>query len=117
MAILNDEQWSLIKGIGIGVGVALVGRKLVPPLRDAGRPLAKAGLKGGLELYEQGREAVARAGETLEDLLVEIEVERKTEALGAAAAARRAADPEQSGPRAVPDPQSAGEGDGSEAEP
>jgi hypothetical protein len=115
MALFDDEQWSLIKGIGIGIGLTLVARELLPPFRDAARPLAKAGLKGGMSAFEKSREALARAGETVEDLVAEVRLEREVAALSAAAAARRGAregsrgggsgrggDP---GPRAVPDPE------------
>ncbi|MGD2113900.1 MAG: DUF5132 domain-containing protein [Acidobacteriota bacterium] len=112
MALFDDEQWSLIKGIGIGIGLTLVARELLPPFRDAARPLAKAGLKGSMSVFERSREALARAGETVEDLVAEVKLEREVAALSAAAAARRGGrggtgdgDSEGNrGPRPVPDP-------------
>jgi hypothetical protein len=47
----------------------------VPIITMAGRPLAKSLVKGGVILYEMGREKVAGAGEALEDLIAEARAE------------------------------------------
>ncbi|TFW27937.1 DUF5132 domain-containing protein [Massilia horti] len=64
----------------VGVSAALAATVLVPVLLPVvvtvGRPVAKSLLKGGLMLYEKGREAVAVAGESVEDMMAEIRAEQ-----------------------------------------
>ena len=72
MAKLGDFLKSdLGKGLAIGPGIGAVGLVLVPALR----PVAKAALKSGILLVEKGRELVAEAGETLEDVVAEVRAE------------------------------------------
>jgi hypothetical protein len=75
MAFLDKDARKTLIGIGVGLGCAAVLPLLKPILRDAGRPLLKATLKGGILAYEKGREVAARWGETLEDLVVEVRAE------------------------------------------
>jgi hypothetical protein len=73
-------------GLGAVVAAVIVAPVLVPAVAAAGRPLAKSLIKGGLMLYEKGREAVAVAGEAAEDILAEIRAEEAQRRAGAAAA-------------------------------
>jgi hypothetical protein len=58
-----------------GIGAIVLAPIVVPVLARAGKPLAKAAIKGGLRLYEQSRGAIAEAGEVLEDLMAEAQAE------------------------------------------
>lgn len=59
------------KGLAIGLGIGAVGLVLVPALR----PVAKSALKGGILLFEKGREWMAEASESLEDVVAEVRAE------------------------------------------
>ncbi len=48
---------------------------LIPAAGKAAKPLAKATIKGGIVLYEQGKGVIANVGETLEDLIAESQAE------------------------------------------
>lgn len=76
----------LSKGVAIGLGVALAAVTVVPVLVTASRPLARVAIKSGLLLLEKGREAMAEAGESLEDLVAEVKAEIAEEREGLAGA-------------------------------
>ena len=59
------------KGVMIGLGVVAAGVVLAPALQ----PMARAAVKTGILLFEKGREWVAEAGETVEDLVAEVRAE------------------------------------------
>jgi hypothetical protein len=44
---------------------------LIPAVATAARPVLKGAMKLGVTLYEKGNEAVAEAGELMEDLIAE----------------------------------------------
>lgn len=71
-----------------GIGVLVVAPLVAPVLMKAGKPLAKAALKGGLRLYEKGRGAIAEAGEVFEDLVAEAQAELADERAQTAASAQ-----------------------------
>jgi hypothetical protein len=87
-------------GIGAALAVTVLAPVVVPVMVTIGRPIAKGLLKGGLMLYERGREAVAVAGESVEDMVAEIRAEDSMQgkAQGAAAAAEGAAASGAGGP-------------------
>jgi hypothetical protein len=62
-------------GLAAGIGAAVV----LPVLAGFGKPLAKAAIKGGLNLYEKSRGFVAEAGEVFEDLVAEARAEMAEE--------------------------------------
>jgi hypothetical protein len=66
---------NLITGLAIGIGAAILAPIVIPAVAAVAKPLAKAALKGGLLLYERGKEAVAEAGEVIEDLVAEAKSE------------------------------------------
>lgn len=72
---------SLAVGITAAVAATVLAPVLVPIIRMAGRPLAKSLVKGGVILYEMGREKVAGAGEALEDLVAEARAKLEQHAL------------------------------------
>jgi hypothetical protein len=62
-------------GIGAAVAATVLAPVLIPVLSRMGRPLAKSLIRGGMLFYEKSREAVALAGETVEDLIAEVRME------------------------------------------
>lgn len=62
-------------GIGVAVLATVVAPVILPVIAAAGRPLAKSLIKSGMMLYEKSREAVASAGEVMEDLIAEVRTE------------------------------------------
>jgi hypothetical protein len=62
-----------------GIGALVLAPIVVPALAKAGKPLAKAAIKGGLRLYEESKGAILEAGEILEDLVAEAQAEMADE--------------------------------------
>lgn len=77
MAFVLDDilKGNIVAGLAIGVGVAILAPVAIPVVATIAKPLAKAAIKGGLILYEKGRETVAEMGEVAEDLLAEAKAE------------------------------------------
>jgi len=65
----------------VGVGVALVAPTVLPAVGEALRPLAKGVIKGGVLLYDTAKEAIAEAGEQVNDMVAEVrsEIEEESE--------------------------------------
>jgi phage tail tape-measure protein len=81
---------NLAVGITAAIAATILAPVLVPIITVAGRPLAKSLVKGGVILYEKGRETVAGVGEVMEDMIAEVRSEmeqRPGTATGAAAGA------------------------------
>lgn len=72
MGILKSN---IVVGVSAALAVTVLAPVLLPVIATVGRPFAKSLLKGGLMLYEKSREAVAVAGESMEDLMAEIRAE------------------------------------------
>jgi len=72
---LFDNGFKLGTGVAIGLGAIVLVPVLTPLLSAVARPLVKAGLKGGMLLFEKGKEAIAEAAEAMEDLVVEARAE------------------------------------------
>lgn len=64
---------------------------VVPVVAGVAKTLTKAGIKGGLILYEKGKVAVAEAKETIEDLTAEAQAELAEEQEAEAAPKKRRA--------------------------
>jgi len=76
MALLdNGFRGNLMTGLAIGIGAAILAPIVIPAVAAVAKPLAKAALKGGILLYDRGKEAVAEAGEVIEDLMAETKAE------------------------------------------
>jgi Protein of unknown function (DUF5132) len=69
---------SVWTGVAIGVGL-LVAPVVIPMIATAARPVAKAGIKGTLMLYEKCREMIAEVAEVIEDLAAEAKSEVQAE--------------------------------------
>jgi hypothetical protein len=68
----------------VGVGVAIVAPTVLPAVGTAFRPLAKSAIKSGILLYNGVKEAIAEAGEQMNDMVAEVQAEVEEEADGAA---------------------------------
>jgi hypothetical protein len=84
---------NIVVGVSAALAVTVLAPVLVPVLATVGRPIAKSLLKGGLMLYERGREAVAAAGESMEDMVAEIRAEEAMQAAAPQSAASQPAPP------------------------
>jgi hypothetical protein len=88
MGLWDDfVKGNVVTGLAIGIGAAVLAPVVVPILASAAKPLTKAAIKGGLALYESGRETFAEVGEVLEDLVAEAQAELAEERKAAVAAA------------------------------
>jgi len=72
---LFDNGFSVSTGLVIGIGALILAPVVVPVLAVAAKPLIKAGLKGGILLYEKSQEMIAEAQELFEDLAAEVKAE------------------------------------------
>ena len=76
MALWDDVfKGNVVTGLAIGIGAAVLGPVVLPVIAGAAKPLVKAAIKGGIVLYEKGRETVAEVGEVLEDIVAEAKAE------------------------------------------
>jgi hypothetical protein len=66
---------NFVVGITAALAATMIAPVLVPAIKRGGRPLAKTLVRGGIILYEKGREAVASAGEMMEDVVAEVRAE------------------------------------------
>jgi hypothetical protein len=73
-------------GLITGLALGIVATLFSPTLWRWGRPVAKSAVKGGLDVYDAGRESVGRIGEAVEDLVAEAQFERAVERQGGAVA-------------------------------
>lgn len=67
---------NFIVGVTSGLVAAVIAPMLIPAIKRSSRPMAKGLIKGGMLLYEKGREATAHAGEMIEDVMAEIQAEQ-----------------------------------------
>lgn len=75
---------NFIVGVTSGLVAAVIAPMLVPAIKRGSRPMAKGLIKGGMLLYEKGREATAHAGEMIEDVMAEIHAEQAEKQAAAA---------------------------------
>jgi hypothetical protein len=71
----NGWKGNILSGLAIGLGSAIVAPVVIPVLASVAKPLAKAAIKGGLLLFEKGKEVAAETQEVLEDLVAEAKAE------------------------------------------
>lgn len=87
MAIIDDMlKGNVVTGLAIGIGAAILTPIILPVVAGLAKPLAKSAIKGGIILYEKGRETFAELGETVEDLVAEVKAELAQEHAPPAAA-------------------------------
>jgi hypothetical protein len=99
MSLLKNN---FVVGLAAGLAATVIAPILMPALKRSSRPMVKGLIKGGVFLYQRGREAVATSGEMMEDVLAEIqseEMEKRT-AAGQASDAKtmRQAEEQPAGP-------------------
>ena len=87
MSLLDDLKGNAVSGLLIGIGAAILAPVILLILASIAKPVAKAAVKGGIMLYEKGKETVAEAGEMLEDIVAEAKAELAEEQFTAAGAA------------------------------
>ena len=73
---MNPFKNSFFIGVTSGLVAALIAPILIPAIKRSSRPIAKGLIKGGMVLYEKGREVTAHAGEVVEDVMAEIQAEQ-----------------------------------------
>ena len=85
MAIFqNGFKQNILLGLAIGVGSAILAPIVIPILASVAKPVAKATIKGGMMLFERGKELAAEAQETMEDMVAEAKAELAEEQKGSA---------------------------------
>ena len=75
----NAVKGTVLTGLAIGIGAAVLAPAVLPVLAGVAKPLAKAAMKSGLILYNKGKEVVAEVGEVTEDLWAEAKTEAEAE--------------------------------------
>ena len=89
MGLFDDVfKGNVVTGLAIGIGAAVLGPAVLPVIAGVAKPVVKAAIKGGIILYEKGKETFAEMGEVVEDLVAEAksEVEEAHKAAAAAVA-------------------------------
>lgn len=66
---------NFVVGVTAALAATVIAPILIPAIKRGGRPLAKSLVRGGILLYDKGREAVASAGEMMEDVIAEVRAE------------------------------------------
>ena len=72
---LFDNGFKVSTGLAIGLGAVILLPVAAPVIAAVTKPLVKAGMKGGMILFQKGKEAIAEASEVLEDMVVEAQAE------------------------------------------
>lgn len=61
----------LIKGVAIGVGMAVLAPVIFPVVARAARPALNAAIRASVTAWEKSREQLAELGEYAEDMIAE----------------------------------------------
>jgi hypothetical protein len=76
MGLFDDVlKGNIVTGLAIGIGAAVLAPTVLPVIASVAKPVAKAAIKGGIIIFEKGKEAFAEAGEVVEDLVAEVKSE------------------------------------------
>jgi len=70
---------NLVKGVMIGVGLAVLVPVAVAALAPIAKPLVRSALRTGATAYEKARESVAEFGEMAQDVVAEVQDELRME--------------------------------------
>jgi CheY-specific phosphatase CheX len=85
MALFDDVlKGNIVTGLAIGIGAAILAPVVIPLFANIAKPLAKATIKGGIQLFEHGKEAFAEVAEITEDIVAEAKAELAESAAAAA---------------------------------
>ena len=71
--VRNDD---LLKGVAIGIGVVVLVPLAITALTPIVKPLARSAMKAGIRVYEKGRESLEELGETVEDIVCGLLLEK-----------------------------------------
>ncbi len=71
----NGLKGNVLTALAIGIGGAILAPVVLPAIAGAAKPLLKAAIKGGLVLYEKGKETFAELSEVTEDIIAEAKSE------------------------------------------
>jgi hypothetical protein len=82
----NGLKGNIVTGLAIGIGSSILAPVVIPIVASVVKPMAKAAIKGGVLVYQKGRELAAEAQEVVEDLVAEVRSELEETGPGAAAA-------------------------------
>lgn len=86
MGVLKNN---FIVGLAAGLTATLIAPVLIPAIKKGSRPMAKTLVKGGVLVYQKGREMVAHSGEAIEDILAEVHAEEAEKRSGMMHAGRQ----------------------------
>lgn len=77
MAFFEDmfKGGNIVTGLAIGIGTAVLAPVIAPAVSTLVRPAAKAVIKGGIVVYDWGRQAAAQVGEAASDMAAEARAE------------------------------------------
>lgn len=78
LPIIGSEM-KLGTGLAVGAATVLLAPVVLPVVGGIFRTLSKAGIKGGLIMYERGKLTFAEARETFDDLAAEAKAEMNEE--------------------------------------
>jgi hypothetical protein len=79
MATLSKEQSRWLWGFATGIAATVIVREFMPHFKDVGKPLAKATVRSAIATFEKTRERLARFGESVEDLVAEVQYDMTEE--------------------------------------
>jgi hypothetical protein len=71
----NGWKGNILSGLAIGIGGAILAPVVLPVVASVAKPIVKAAIKGGILLYEKGKESVSEVSEVFEDLVAEVKSE------------------------------------------
>lgn len=71
----NGLKGNILSGLAIGIGAAVLAPAVMPVVASIVKPLAKAAIKGGMILYEKGKETVAEVGEVVYNMIKDLHSE------------------------------------------
>ena len=82
MSFVEDvfKGGNIVTGLAIGLGGIILAPLVAPVIIGVVRPVAKVAIRGGLALYEKGRDVAVEAGEAMSDLVAEARSELRRDA-------------------------------------
>ncbi len=66
---------NVVAGVGLAFAATVLAPVLMPAMGRIGRPLAKSLVRGAMLMVDKGREVIAVAGESVEDIMAEVRAE------------------------------------------
>lgn len=88
MGLFDFGKCLNLGNIVVGAAAVVLAPVVIPAIGGMLRPMAKAAVKGGVLMFEKGKEIAAEARETVEDLTAEVRSEMQ-EGHGAGASEKK----------------------------